>query len=68
MPKKTKTALSEDGRDPLLLGHLAYGGVALLLHPDRNPQDDLQASDHKDSILEARGGQCSPGRTTRLGG
>ena len=39
-------ALSDNGRDPLLLGHLAYGGVVLLL-PDRNPQDDPQAMDHK---------------------
>ena len=41
-----KTVLSVDGRDPLLLGNPAYGGVALLL-PDRNPQDDPQATDHK---------------------
>ena len=41
-----KMALSEDRRDPLLLGHLAYGGVTLLL-PDRYPQDDLQTTDHK---------------------
>ena len=46
MPKEAQTALSEDGRDPLLLGHLAYGGVSLLLL-DRNPQDDLQTLDHK---------------------
>ena len=40
-------ALNEDGRDPLLLGHLAYGGVELLL-PDRNFQDDPQAMHHKE--------------------
>ena len=46
MLKRTKTALSEDGRDRLLLDHLEYGGVALLLL-DRNPQDDPQTTDHK---------------------
>ena len=46
MPKKTKTALSEDGREPLLLGQLACGGVALLL-PDRNPQDHPHATEHE---------------------
>ena len=36
--------LSEDRRDPLLLGHFAYGGVSLLL-PDKNPLDDPQTMD-----------------------
>ena len=35
MPEKTKTALSKDGTDPLLLGHLAYGGRVLLLQGSR---------------------------------
>ena len=39
-------ALQEDGRYPLLLGHLADGGVALLL-PDGDAQHDPEAPDNK---------------------